>query len=278
MSGPDLQTLQGWMQTSLMTPRLAESDKTNDWVKPSHGLAPAERLAVYQRSFIERLRVCMAEQFPALRHALGEPLFDDMASDYIRNYPPESYTLYDLGRRFETYLSATRPDANLPPEKQESWVDFMIELVRFERQIFVLYDAPGHEGRPYANANIPDNELVLQPCLELGAFHFEVAQYYHQVRAGGRPELPKARPSYIALVRKDFRTQTLNLTYGQYRCLQMMTSGAGLPDALANISLETGRPLDEIERSWRAVGGPRQRWIKAGVFVQAEAQPAASSD
>ena len=53
----------------------------------------------------------MREQFPALCHALGAALFDDFVADYIRDHPPESHTLYDLGRRFPAFLEDNRPDA-----------------------------------------------------------------------------------------------------------------------------------------------------------------------
>ena len=48
--------------------------------------------------------------FDGFCHALGDDLLNDFVAEYVREAPPESYTLYDLGRRFTDYLEANRPD------------------------------------------------------------------------------------------------------------------------------------------------------------------------
>ena len=150
----------------------------------------------------------MREQFPALCHALGEPLFNDFVAEYIRERPPESHTLYDLGRRFPAFLDESRPDRDQPPEEREAWIDFMIDLARFERQMFVMFDAPGHEGKPFATPETPDARLRLQPAFAIGAYRFPVAAYYHAVRQKQPAELPPAEASYAALVRTAYVTRT----------------------------------------------------------------------
>ncbi len=259
--------LQKWMQGALFTPGLIAKGSAGLRVKPSSRLSAAQRLAIYQRSFIERLRVCMGEQFPALKYAIGEDVFDDLACQYIRDCPPQSYTLYDLGKRFASYLAETRPDKDLPNMQKESWIDFMIDLVTFERQIFEMFDAPGYEECEMAITDTPDEQLTLQPCLTLGAYQFSVARYYHDVKHKLEPPLPAAEATFVALVRKDFITQTLNLSPGQYRCLQLMQGGLNLPKALAVICDETTTAMDEVMDIWSAANGPRQNWIEAGVFA-----------
>lgn len=262
-----LAEVQAWMQAAIFTPALTAKDSAPCHMKPSARLSPQQRLAIYQRSFIERLRLCMGEQFPALKYAIGADLFDDLACQYIRDCPPESYTLYDLGGRFPDYLSDTRPDKDLPDGEKESWIDFMIDLVKFERQIFHMFDAPEPEGQVMATPETPDDNLAVRPGLTLGTYQFSVARYYHDVKQGLEPALPPAEASFIALVRKDFITQTLNLSGGQYRCLQFMQGGADLREAFQKLSAETATPQADLRRLWRAPNGPRARWIEAGVFV-----------
>ncbi len=134
------------MQDALVFPRRVERDEIERRLASSAGLTGAEGLAIYQRGYFLRIASCMREQFPALCHALGEALFNDFVADYIRERPPESHTLYDLGRRFPAWLEESRPDRDLPPAERETWIDFMVDLARFERQVFAMFDAPGHEG------------------------------------------------------------------------------------------------------------------------------------
>ena len=246
---PPLGSLQAWMQKALIFPRQVSGEETGLHVEASARLNPAQRLGIYQRSYYLRLLKCMQEQFPALCHALGAELFTDFAREYLQACPPESYTLYDLGRRFPDYLETNRPDRHEPT--RETWIDFMVDLAHYERQLFVLFDAPGHEGKPYADESTPDHLLRLQPCFALGDYRFPVAWYYHQVRDAKAPQLPPHEQSFAAMVRKDYLTQTVPLLPHHYKFLS---------------TLARSRNVD-----WALIPNViRQRWLEAGFFIEDE--------
>lgn len=261
------------MQGALQFPRTATEETVAARVEPSSRLSAAERLGIYQRSYVLRLLKCLAEQFPALGHALGEELFRDFARHYLRDRPPESYTLYDLGRRFPDYLEETRPDREAPEGERETWIDFMVDLARFERLVFVMFDAPGHEGAPLATSETPDASLRLQSCFALGEYRFPVAAYYHEVRQGRAPALPPAERSRVAVVRKDYLTRTHPLRAVHFRFLRALEEGRTVDEALARVAEESGVPLAEVRRSWSAADGIRRRWIAAGFFTAEDSQP-----
>ncbi|PAJ76379.1 hypothetical protein CJF42_00310 [Pseudoalteromonas sp. NBT06-2] len=73
-------------------------------------LSASEHIDIYQRNYYARLLNCMREQFPALCFALGEELFNSFAHEYLVDCPSDSYTLYELGRCFASYLENSRPD------------------------------------------------------------------------------------------------------------------------------------------------------------------------
>ena len=266
-----LASLQGWMQNALVFPGQADRAEIERLIEPSERLTAPERLAIYQRGYSLRLLKCMQEQFPALCHALGEDLFNEFARQYLQARPSESYTLYDLGRRFPGYLEDTRPDRDGPEEAREIWVDFMVDLARFERAVFVMFDAPGNEGKPFADEDTPDERLVLQPCFELHVFRFPVNLYYHHVRAADDPPFPPRQRSLVALLRKDYLTRTIPLADPHFRFLQFLVEGSSVPEALKKLAAETGRSEDELRAVWG--GGEdrlRERWIGAGFFVARE--------
>lgn len=262
-----LDGLQAWMQSALIFPKQTSREEAERIVESSPRLTGTQRLAIYQRSYYLRILKCMAEQFPALCHALGEDLFTDFARQYLQACPSESYTLYDLGRRFPAYLEETRPDRREPEDKREKWAGFMVDLARFERQIFLMFDAPGHEGKPFANENTPDCRLGLQPCFALGAYQFPVAWYYHEVRKGKAPPFPPQEKSWVALVRKDYLTHTVPLAAAQYSFLAALERGKNVEVALELVARETGRSIEEVSASWTEPNGIRKRWIEAGFFI-----------
>jgi len=258
----DLRTLQQWMQGAVLQSTPADREKVAQTFLASPQLDANERLAIYQRSYLLRLLSCLREQFPALCHALGEELFDGFAREYLLASPSESYTLCDLGRRFPSYLESSRPDREAPPAERETWIDFMVDLSTFERTVFVMFDAPGHEGQPFATVETPDANLRLQPCFALHESRFPVAEYYHQVKSGQSPALPPCEPTCTALVRTNYTIRSLPLTPPQFTFLRVLSAGTPVPSALP--ALAPGLPAASSRRAWLAV---RERWIEGGMFV-----------
>ena len=95
--------MQRWMQDALIFPGRTDTAATSELVvEPKLGSA-ARRLAIYQRSYYERLLSCMREQFPALCHALGQELFDDFALEYLRDTPENKAFIAKVKPVFEKY-------------------------------------------------------------------------------------------------------------------------------------------------------------------------------
>ena len=262
-----LPAVQRWMQTALVFPRLVARDETERLLAASGRLSGADGLAIYQRGYFLRIASCMREQFPALCHALGAPLFNDFVADYIRERPPESHTLYDLGRRFPAFLEENRPDREAAPAERESWIDFLVDLANFERQVFMMFDAPGHEGKAFADHATPDCRLRLQPCFALGAYRFPVADYYHAVRMDRPTPLPARCESFVALVRTDYMTRTIPLSGWDHLFLKAMAEGGGVGDGLDAVARSTAMTREDVRRFWQAQPGTRQRWIDLGFFI-----------
>ena len=270
-AGPDaLESVQRWMQDALVFPARAAGAEVESLLESSPRLTGADGLAIYQRGYFLRIARCMREQFPALCHALGPPLFDDFVADYVRERPPESHTLYDLGRRFPAFLEESRPDRDLGPGQREAWIDFMVDLARFERAVFAMFDAPGHEGKPLADRATEDRRLRLQPCFALGAYRFPVAVYYHAVRLGRPVLLPPRQQSFVALVRTDYVTRTIALSEPHHLFLEAMAKGGGVEAGIDAVARRLAMDPDEVRRSWRAAEGERQRWIDWGFFIASE--------
>jgi hypothetical protein len=223
-------------------------------------------LAIYQRSYRLRLRRCLGEQFPATRHALGDDLFYDFADEYLRDCPSDSYTLYDLGRRFSGWLASSRPDAEQTPDGREGWIDFLIDLADYEWTLFRLFDAPGHEGRPWPEADCDDRFLALQPCLALAEYRYPVAWYFHAVRAESAVEPPRPAPSYHVILRRDFQMATFPVSAIHYRFLRGVEAKGNVAAALEDMAEWSKTPLAAVRQSW--LDQVKAPWLGAGFFVR----------
>lgn len=267
-SDQQIKDMQNWMLDALITPDQISQQDINQVFIDSANLQAEQCLAIYQRGYILRLSKCLAEQFPALCHALGEKLFEQFARQFLVSYPSVSYTLYDLGRRFSAYLEEVRPDKNLPQSQKEDWIDFMVDLSRYEWLHFSLFDAQGHEGKPWPELDSTDQQLVLQPCFELGTYRYPVAWYYHEFKNNPELEFPPCETSYVAILRKDFKVSTFPINKIHYLFLQHLKSSLDIKQSLAHVAEMTGTPLEQVFASWQKE--VREPWINAGFFIQRE--------
>jgi hypothetical protein len=165
---------------------------------------------------------CLAEQFPALGHALGD---------------------------------AT---------EKEDWIDFMLELVHFEREVFVLFDARATPGLQPAT---PDAQRRLHPDLKLFEFDYHVAWYYPQVRQQQNPPFPPRQRSRVALIRRGFQPVTLQVRERNFVFLRAMQGGESVERALDEVARRFGQTAEQVREIWAGASSPRAAWIAAGFFA-----------
>lgn len=257
-SSASLLRLQQQFQAALLEPRRFSEDAAK-LVQDSNRLSAAQHLSIYQRSYIARLRQCMATQFSALNYALGESLFQMFVSEYLQQHPSNSYTLNVLGQRFSDFLQRSR-DAFLPPE--ETWPAFIIELAHFEYALSVLFDST-QVDQTKAALDTPDDELMLAPVHQLFHHHFPLAQYYRHYKNGEQPELPLPLQSHALVVRHQYRIGVFELSAQQFQLLSLLQQ-TGTVGHNVHMAQQKMTYLADFASFWAKC---RHRWILSGVLV-----------
>jgi len=269
-----LEIFQEWMQKVLVNPFGAQDapfkllpeifqDDIEKIITPSRRLSARARLAIYQRGYLARLRQCMQEQFSALNYALGDDLFRAFADQYLQVYPSMSYTLGDLGNHFIEYLQETRPDRDAPQDQKEDWPDFMIELVQLELAINSIFDRKV-AAIFYPTPKTNDNQLKLNPCLEIFAFQFPTLAYYQAFRNEESPELPFAEPSFVALNRHNFQMGAFHLNPAQYYFLKRLKEGQNIEQAQESTREQFQITEEKVKILWEQW---KEVWVDSGFFL-----------
>lgn len=256
----DLTQIQNWMQTVLISPENQSANPEN-FIKDSSRLTAARHLNIYRQSYIARLRECMKNQFSGLAYALGEELFQMFADQYLDFYPSDSYTLNNLGKNFPAFLQETRPDAGA--EEKESWIDFIVELARFEYSLSVIFDENAEEEIVLADDSAPDEALKLIPVFHLFRHKYPICRYYLNVVKKRKPELPYEETSFCAVTRNDYRLGLLEIKPAQYYFLERLTKGESIvkaKDYCINIYGFDVKEFDNVWNIWRS------NFIAAGFF------------
>ncbi|MBO2011596.1 DNA-binding domain-containing protein [Hymenobacter negativus] len=249
-----LPAFQQWMQQALLDPQQATAAEAV--LNHSARLSAQEHLAIYQRSYMARLRGCMAQQFSALEYALGEELFRVFADDYLTAYPSRHYNLAELGRLFPAYLQSNRPDAL--SEDKEDWIDFIVELAGFEYALNVLFDQQAEENYHLAGLEDDESELALVPTCTLFRFQFPINTFYTQFKKGECPPLPFAGTSQCVVLRHEYQLTVYDIQPVPYEFLTLLATGMSVPAAQAAFSQRA--PVTQLWPVWK------KNWVEANLF------------
>ena len=277
MPDAELAALQRWMQTLVTHPsglregereaRAAHLDASLEEVVLATGeLDAAGHMNVYAEAYVLRLAEILENDFPALRAALGEPTFQELARAYVAARPSSHYSLNVFGAALPEFLASGDAPALRPKP-------FLVELARLERTLEEVFDAP-ENGVLDADALLavpedawPEARLVPRPTLRLCAFEHPVDAWYTAFREGDVRAFPPAQPSWLAVHRREFRIWRQRLTRERYVLLDAMVRGEPLGAALEACAALPGIDPAVLAAS---VGGWFQEWTAEGLFERVE--------
>lgn len=284
---PNLPDLQRWMLSVVTHPEGVEAgieapatrgfvdvaaDDVERVVLPSQKLDALSRLKVYGSSYFARLLECLRSEFTALVSILGEETFDAFGFEYLRTYPPHSYTLGQLGANFPKFLRENQPAEDLASETP-TWSHLLVDLARLERLYSEVFDGPGTEGgehlRPEDLQSIPPEvwpecRLRPVPCLRLEAFDFPVHEYRSAVSNEDDPVPPGPEPTFLVVTRRDYVVRRTAVPEDEFTTLRALVNGATVGEAIAAFAESSPLPDEEIAariRDWFA------NWSAAPYFV-----------
>ncbi len=283
-ASPNLDVIQRWMQSVIVHADGVEAgiesagaqhevavtiSRIEEMICRSRAQTSVERLEVYANAYKARLLEVLIGEYPALVHALGEEVFVGLASGYLEEHPPCSYTLADLGRSFPDYLAQTRP-LNQNEDSLPDWADFLIDLARLERIYSEVFDGPGIEGQPTLQPDdvrgmSPDQwlaaRLIPAPCLRMTTFRFAVHEYATAVRNQQEPEVPVAQPTRLAITRRDYVVRRVALMEAEFTVLAALVEGGSVSEALERAFANECDSINELAsdinlwfRNWAAGG------------------------
>ena len=266
----DLGQIQRWMQATIMHPAgVAEGiasaearrhidvgpDEAETVVTRSRALTALERLAIYGHAYYARLLECLREEFPVLKHALGEELFDAFAVEYLGLYPSRSYTLFRLGTNFPRFLAETRPDREGEGSPAPNWPDFLIDLATLELTFNEVFDGPGVEGERLLDADrlrvlsperLLEARLVGVPCLRLLALRYPAHKYFTAVRRQEEPDLPGPAETFLGVTRRHYVVRHYELSRPAYQILHALLAGVSVGQSISRAVEEAGPDLDRL--------------------------------
>ncbi|MDE3037948.1 MAG: putative DNA-binding domain-containing protein [Pseudomonadota bacterium] len=220
-------------------------------------LDAGKQLNIYIEGYRIRLFNAVKADYPALRHAMGEAEFDQLAKAYIEATPSFQFNLDRYSIAFADFLPHHTDDR------------FMLELATLEKamtEVFLLEESEPLEGVTLAcltAEQFGEQILTSRRASRLLAFAYPVNTYLTAFRADQAPSKPFREAHYLYLYRHQNQIVRQELPLPAFALLQQLFQGRPVREALENaLSQETDAAELVIEnlQSWF------HEWTAAGFF------------
>jgi len=258
----DLRFMQEWFARIVTTPESepapVDEGSALALATPSATLTSLERLEIYRRSYHARLVECLADDYPALQHHLGEEAFDALCRRYIARFPSTGPSLNDFGRHMAAFC---RGEALPEP-------GFAADLASLEWAIVLAIHAP--TARVITEADLagiahdswPGACLIANPSLRFMRLEYPANAYFQAFRTGGNPVLPAANATNVVVYRTGTSIWRMELAPAALVLFEALAGGARLQQAI-----ERAAPLLDRAEDIQQVAGWFRSGVASGLFV-----------
>ena len=172
------------------SPRNAEAHPVDQVILPSATLTADQRIGIYSRMYMQRLRRIIANEHPTIEHLLGEQGFAELVRGYLHRYPPHDYTLRILPHALPYYLQQ---------HCKHEHAALLHDVARLERAVSDAFDTPTYGKVTSADlAAVPaeawaDVRFRVDPSFRVLAFEHDAYAFvdaYHR-----KTDMPEIRPT-----------------------------------------------------------------------------------
>ncbi|MBY0356070.1 MAG: DUF692 family protein [Rickettsiales bacterium] len=238
-----------------------------DWIRAKAEFAPKDQLAVYVNAYRFRLYDVTADDFPVLKHYLGEDAFDRLIKDFVNIAQSEHFNVSRYAALLPAFLN--RHPLSDP---------IALEIATLENAISQLMDFQETEALEPADLEGMTAEglmeYILYPrtALQLFEFAYPINRYYRAVQEDLLPPPPELETSYLAVFRHEDTVWRMDLGKDESMLLQKLFGGMPIGQGLE--ALPNDQALAEEERlsqlsEWFS------RWMRNGLLAkQSQKSPA----
>lgn len=247
------------------------AEEAGQYIVPSETLKPHQRMQIYNQQYWWRLIKAMHENFPLVTRLFGYHAFNDtIAIPYLLKYPPNTWTLNQLGERLPKWVEE---------EYREADSRLIQDSVNLDWAFTSSFLAP--QNTPLDLTLLikdnPDNLLsckfYLQPHIELFKWEYDLMEFREAFlekdveywTENDFPAMAKGKTYHFVL----YRTLTNNIhwkeiTNGEYALLSILKQGSSIEAACDFLEAQA----DLYEQAVTNLQGWLQDWVSRQWLTQ----------
>ena len=254
----ELRELQMWLQRAMTAPPSNEGDdrEAARVMTPSARLSARERVDIYHRSYWARLVEVIGDDFPAVKHAMGEEAFTALCHDYVARFPSTGPNLNAFSRRIPEVLRE-RSEGFLADLSRLEWA--IVEVIHAKLSPPITLEAI--QGIPqdcFADMGFEGGSALR--VLEL---EYPANDYFQAFKEEREPEIPAPASSCTAVYRYDARVWRWDMTPAMATVLVRLLRGEALGTALGALQSEP----EMLKEALEGLNGWFKEWVSRGFFA-----------
>ena len=248
---------QGRMQKAIIQGKEFDS-RPEMWIVAKDKFSPRKQLDVYVNAYSARLFDVTAEDYPVLRHYLGDDEFDSVITSFVDSVASDHFNIARYALKLPAFLAAERPKDK-----------FAYELCLLETALSDLIDAPDTDALTFDQLSsltpesLMNMRLFPRAALRLFAFAFDVESYYRAVKEEDNSPPPALAACYLAVFRHEDVVWRMRLEEDEFNLLEGIFGGLNVGDALETL------PPNYAEK----VSSYFARWMLNGLLATHQYQP-----
>jgi len=246
-----MRELQTWMMGVIVATQPPPPADVAAHILPSATLEPEERIELYRDMYELRMIEALEGDYPALRAFLGHAKFHRLAWDYVQMHPSTSYTLNRLGDHLPEFIETDAKRARRL---------LLADLARLELAMTEVLDeaeAAALDTAAFAGVDptqLAGTRLVTIPALRLLVLRYPVNDLFTSFREEEALVVPRKRPSWLAVHRRDYSVYRTPLTERAFVMLSALRDGKTIGETIELLPHLTGDELFGWFREWSAAG------------------------
>ncbi len=253
----DLTELQEWMCGAIRTPMSKQASITPDpvyYLTPNAQLTARERLEIYADDYWSRCFNMLHDNFPGLAEIWGHETFHRWSEQYLVQCSSSSFTLRDLGNKFESFISSEY-------HGQDSAL--VLDMLRYEWARIEAFDRPvlppfdPEKLSAQERVDLASLTFALQPhisLLQLDYPVFEVVDKLISRKTKKTIPVPTKGEYFTVVYRHDFIVYHKEIDKAFYLLLTQIQGGKSLADGcdaiLPLLDKEQINRLEKKARTW----------------------------
>ena len=197
-------------------------------VVANYGLNAEQRVSIYSNAYRSRLKETIETDHEILSFYLGDDLFEQMVTGYIKHFPSKYRSLRDFCQHLPEFLQRHQPFAEHPQ---------ISELARFERFLLFAFDAADRgtvsldDLQQVPQQAWPTLTFTLHPSCQLFISDFNVVEIWQALKQQQTPpEQQQAKYYWLLWRNQEKLTEFCSISKAQLSFFQAMLTGNNFSD------------------------------------------------